>query len=98
MANSMFTDVIEMFYYPENEEDVLVSGRYNIRDVYQKKMTEKNNLIYLSKVMKSVPLRKTGIAWQSDRWDKYENPPEFWNSKHPIWLNYTKPWSIIKYQ
>lgn len=91
MANSMFTDVIEMFYHPA--DDGLVSGHSNVKNLYQRKKTENESKIYRPKVME-VPLRKTGIAWQSDRWDKYENPPQFWNSKHPVWLNYTKPKGI----
>jgi hypothetical protein len=40
---------------------------------------------------RKVPLIRTGIAWESDRLDKFKNPPLFNNPKHPIWLNFTKP-------
>lgn len=82
MANSMFTDVIDLVYHPD-EDDIV--NKWSVDERRGESQRREGDL--------SVPLKNTGIAWESDRMDKYENPDKFYNESDPIWDNFTKPYS-----
>src|SRR5687768_8595047 len=43
-----------------------------------------------------VPLKRTGIAWQSDK-NKFKNPANLNNPKDPMWLFFSRPISWGKH-
>jgi hypothetical protein len=60
IANSMFSDEIDLYYHPPQEKE------------------------------KKISLIRTGIAWDSDKKFKFQNPPNI-NADAEMWKYFTKP-------
>lgn len=89
MANSMFTDLIELvFHAPMGQLRFLKRA---VRD-------HDDTCIHYGDVLSTditVPMRKTGIAWESDREEKYQLPSGFENRDDPKWKLFAKPWGKL---
>ncbi|CAL8142645.1 unnamed protein product [Orchesella dallaii] len=82
MANSMFTDVIDLYFHPSSS--LYASPNRHSNDRKGDTATHQTRELL-------VPLNRTGIAWESDKMDKYDFPEEFHNEKHPVWMHFSKP-------
>ncbi|ODM94013.1 Cell cycle control protein 50A [Orchesella cincta] len=85
MANSMFTDVIDLYFHPPSTPNIS-----SYQDAFSYDENEGSRVTPMRMEL-LVPLNRTGIAWESDKSDKYDFPAQFHNEKHPVWINFSKP-------